>query len=383
MTLSMNRLYFDYNASAPLASGLVDQLHHWLREDLKNPNSAHSEGQRAKTVIESARKTISKHLNLAHHDKLIFNSGGTEANNTVLASAFHTHFPQKKALVLTKVEHSCVYNYAQWLSLKGVELRYIEVDRFGQIDFDQYASLLDENVFLVSVMLAQNETGFVFPVKSLAEKARACGALFHTDAVCALGKLPIDFQDLGVDFLTFSSHKFGALKGSGGLAIRGDVKNTAYIYGGPQELERRAGTQNVLGIASSAFALDVHAKNLAEEANKCAQLRSQFKTIFKELWPQSFVIESFQNLPQTLSVVFSGLSGNVLLTSLDLEGVSVSYGSACASGSLEISRVIRELGLPFSDLRSVIRISFGPQTTENDVQEFGRRLQRVLQRMSS
>ncbi len=377
----MERLYFDYNASAPLAQGLAQKLNSWLAEDYKNPNSAHGEGQKAKAVIEAARKSISKHLNLRHHDKLIFNSGGTEGNNTVLHAA-HLQNPQKKVFVLTRVEHSCVYNYAQFLATQGVELRYIDVSRDGEIDLAAYDALLDDNVFLVSVMLAQNETGFVFPVKELAKMAHAKGIAFHSDVVCAMGKMPVDFQDLDVDYLTFSSHKFGALKGTGGLVMRGDVKCIPYIYGGTQELEKRAGTQNVLGVASAAYALDHHMQALVQDVPQFIKFRDQLKKTIQELYPQSVFLESKNHLPQTLSVAFVGLSGNLLLTSLDLEGVAVSYGSACASGSLEISRVIRELKLPLAESRSVVRISFGSGTTGSHIDQFGQRLQSVLQRMA-
>lgn len=377
----MERLYFDYNASAPLAKGLMQKLKLWVEEDYKNPNSAHSEGQKAKAVLESARKSISKHLNLRHHDKLIFNSGGTEGNNTVIHAA-HLQNPQKKVFVLSRVEHSCVYNYAQFLATRGVELRYIDVSRDGEIDFVQYESLLDDNVFLVSVMLAQNETGFVFPVKELAKMAHAKGILFHSDVVCAMGKMPVDFQDLDIDFLTFSSHKFGALKGTGGLVVRGDVKWVPYIYGGTQELEKRAGTQNILGVASAAYALDQHLQDLTHDVPQFVQFREQLKKTIQELYPQCVILESKNHLPQTLSVAFVGHSGNLLLTNLDLEGVAVSYGSACASGSLEISRVMRELKLPLAESRSVLRISFGAGTTQVHIDQFAQRLQSVLQRMA-
>ena len=378
----MERLYFDYNASAPMAKGLTQKLNSWLLEDYKNPNSAHAEGQKAKAVLESARKSIGKHLNLRHHDKLIFNSGGTEGNNTVINTA-RLQNPQKNVLVLTRVEHSCVYNYAQMLAARGVELRFIDVTRDGEIDLAAYEKLLDENVFLVSVMLAQNETGFIFPVKQLAKLAQAKGILFHSDVVCAMGKMPVDFQDLDIDFLTFSSHKFGALKGTGGLVVRGDVKCLPYVLGGTQEMEKRAGTQNVIGVASSAYALEQHLQDLAVDVPNFIAFRAQLKKTIQELYPQSVFIESKNHLPQTLSVAFVGLSGNLLLTSLDLEGVAVSYGSACASGSLEISRTMRELGLPIAESRSVLRISFGSGTTQSHIDQFGQRLQTVLQRMTT
>jgi len=381
--MSVARLYFDYNASAPLAHGLAAQIAEWLREDYKNPNSAHGEGQKARALVESSRKSMAQMLGLRPRDRLFFNSGGTESNNTVIQAARRQN-PGKKTLVLTRVEHSCVYNYAQMLvAEQGIELRFIDVSRDGQIDLANFAKLLDDSVFLVSVMLVQNETGFIFPVKQIAEIAHQKGILVHTDAVCALGKMPVDFADLDVDYLTFSSHKFGALKGVGGVAVKNQVKCLPYIYGGPQELEWRAGTQNVIGIASSAYALKTHLETMAQDIARSHEYRTQLKKSIKEIFPAAFFLESSKHLPQTLSTIFKGLSGNLILTNLDLEGVAVSYGSACASGSLEISRVMREIGLSVGEAASAVRISFGSATTSSDIQQFAERLKRVLQRMQT
>lgn len=378
----MERIYFDYNASAPLAEGLKERMVEWMTADHKNPNSAHQDGQASKALMETSRKTHARLLGMRPTDKLFFNSGGTESNNTVLHSAYHQR-GEKNVLVLTRVEHSCVYNYANVLKDRGdIELRYIDVARDGQIDLEAFEKLLDDKVFLVTVMLAQNETGFVFPVKEMAKIAHAKGVPIHSDVVCALAKMPVSFEDLDVDYLTFSSHKFGGLKGIGGVIYKGEHTLMPYIYGGPQEFEKRAGTQNVHGIASSAYALEEHLSHMEEKIPQFVQYRSQLKQAISEIYPEAVFIESTENLPQTLSVSFVGLSGNMILTNLDLEGVSVSYGSACASGSLEISRVMRELGLKINESRATIRISFGGTSTEKEIQEFGVRLKRVVERMN-
>lgn len=377
----MERLYFDYNASAPLAPGLTEQLAAWLKSDYKNPSSVHQDGQSAKALIEKSRKSILKIFDADSKDKLFFTSGGTESNNTVLHSAFLNRGSRNR-LVLTRVEHSCVYNYAKFLECQyGVELAWIDVDRDGRINPEQYQALLTDGVFLVSVMLANNETGFVFPVKELAEEAHARSIPFHCDVVCAAGKIPVSFKNLGVDAMTFSSHKFGGLKGSGGVLFKTGTKVNPYLYGGPQEDEKRAGTQNVLGIAASAFALEAWTKNLADESAREAKLRERLKQQILAAHPQAVFVESKNNLPQTLNAAFTGLNGNLLLTNLDLEGVSCSYGSACASGSLEVSRVIRELGLKFDEARAALRFSFGREFTDEHIDEFGRRLQRAITRM--
>lgn len=377
----MERLYFDYNATAPLAEGLRERLADWLREDPKNPSSAHRDGQNARAAIESARKTILKLLGADDKDRLFFTSGGSESNNTVLHSAFLNRGTRRK-LLLTRVEHSCVFNYAKFLETQGAELVFIDVIRDGSIDLDDYARKLDADVFLVTAMLANNETGFVFPVKQMASLAAAKGIPFHCDVVCAAGKIPVSFADLGVDTMTFSSHKFGGLKGSGGVICKAAAKISPFVIGGSQEGEKRAGTQNVIGIMASAFALEVWTRGLAEECAKEVALRDLLKAQILAAHPASVFVESPHRLPQTLSAAFVGLNGNLLLTNLDLEGVSVSYGSACASGSLEVSRVMRELSLKFDEARAALRFSFGRGITAQHVEELGRRLKLAVARMS-
>lgn len=377
----MERLYFDCNASAPLALGLKQELAEWLEVDFKNPSSAHQDGQGAKALVEKSRKTILRLLGASHGDKLFFTSGGSESNNTVLHSAFLNR-GEKKKLVLTRIEHSCVHNYARFLSTLGVELVWIDVDRNGKINLEDFAAKLDDDVFLVSVMLANNETGFILPVKELTAMTKQKGIPVLCDVVCAAGKIPVSLADLNVDYMTFSSHKFGGLKGSGGIVYKSNAKLSPLIIGGPQEDEKRAGTQNVLGIAASAYALEKWCSNLAEDVRRESGLRELLKEKIHEAYPATVFTESECRLPQTLNASFVGLNGNLLLTNLDLEGVSCSYGSACASGSLEVSRVMKELGLKFDEARSALRFSFGKTTTRDDIEEFSRRLKRVVAKMS-
>ena len=378
----MERLYFDYNASAPVAAGLPEQIATWLKTDFKNPSSSHQEGQSAKAIIEKSRKTTLRLLGAAEGDKLFFTSGGTESNNSVLHSAFLNRGARKK-LLLTRIEHSCVYNYARFLETQGAELVWIDVDRHGRVDLEAYEKQLTSDVFLMCAMLVNNETGFILPIADIAARARTKGIQSHCDVVCAAGKIPLSFSELGVDSITFSSHKFGGLKGCGGVIFKSGAKISSYLIGGPQEVEKRAGTQNVIGIAASAYALESWLSALPEELGSEAILRERLKQRILEAYPRAAFLESTHNTLQTLSTIFKGLNGNVLLTALDLEGVAASYGSACASGSLEVSRVIKELGLQFDEARATIRLSFGHGITAQHIDEFGRRLARVVQKMQS
>jgi cysteine desulfurase len=376
----MKRLYFDYNASAPLVAGLADQLSAWLALDDKNPNSVHADGRAAHARLEAARREVLQALGAGKKDRLIFTSGGTESNNTVLRSTFSSA-GTKKTLVLTGIEHSSTLNCAKFLEKQGAKLVWLPVSAGGQIDAGAFAAALTDDVFLVSVMLANNETGFVLPVADLAAQAHAKKIPFHADAVCAIGKQTVNFTELGVDYLTFSAHKFGALKGVGGI-ILGNAALDPLIIGGPQESEKRAGTQNLHGILSAAFALRASLNGLDAEIARLQTLRKRLKAGIAQAYPAAVFNESAGNLAQTLNVSFPGLSGTVLLTNLDLEGVSASHGSACASGSLEISHVLRFIGLPVPLSSSAIRFSFGRSTTEADIDDLEKRLVCVLERMT-
>lgn len=376
----MRRLYFDYNATAPLSEGLSEHLLKFLASDPKNPSSVHQDGQKARAILEQCRSQVLALLGAQRQDTLVFTSGGTESNNQVILSGFNKKNKRNKYL-LSSIEHSSVYNLAQQLEKQSVELVWIKPNSQGVVDLDEYARRLTPEVFLTSVMLANNETGFVLPVQEMATRARARGIPFHTDAVCAVGKWPVNFQELGADFLTFSSHKFGGLKGVGGLICRREAKLEPLLYGGPQESEKRAGTENLLGIVCTAFALERSLQGLDSELNRQRVLRKKLKDLIQNIFPRAQFNESETNLPQTVNVSFAGLDGNLLLTNLDLEHVSASYGSACASGSLEISHVLTNIDLKPEEAGSAIRFSFGRNTTAEDFEELAVRLKRVLERM--
>lgn len=376
-----SRLYFDYNASAPLAQDLSDKLILWLTDDLKNPSSLHHEGQKTKSFLERARRQILQALGASAKDKLVFTSGGTEANNTVLQSAL-THRGKRQKMMLTRLEHDSVLTTARFLEKEwGVELLWIPIHQNGDLDWHFFEKNLDETVFLVSVMLVNNETGFVFPVKDMVPLARERGALFHTDAVCATGKWPYSFEEWGADFLTFSSHKFGGLKGVGGILCRAGSRLEPLLRGGEQELGKRAGTENIYGILSTAYALEKSLDGLDGENHRQQELRRALILGIQTMSPGAVIVEARAQVAQTVSVIFPGLEGMVLQANLDLEGVAASYGSACASGSPEASHVLTGLGYSETQAKSALRFSFGRQTTMSDIDELVIRLETVLDRM--
>lgn len=334
----------------------------------------------AKSRIEKTRRELLSCLGADPRDKLIFTSGGTESSNMILRSAAAKR-GHKTKLVVSCVEHSCVYNTARELEREGVEIIWLDVNSCGEIDWQQYQEALDQDPFLVVCMLVNNETGFIFPIKEMAAKASEKKIPFFTDAVCAVGKIPVDFTDLGVSFLSFSSHKFGALKGTGGLICKESVFVRPLLFGGSQESGKRAGTENLLGIVSSSLALQESLTHLDVKQSEQKNRREQFIAAIHRVVPESKIWQSSNQLDQTISVSIPGFSGNVLLANLDLEGVQVSYGSACASGSLEVSRPLIEMGLPLDLAEATLRLSFGSKTSEDDVRFFENALETVVSRM--
>lgn len=376
-----DRIYMDYNASSPVSLDVVEKMHTWLAMDLKNPSSAHSEGREARNLVEKARRTHLQALG-ASKANLVFTSGGTEANNMILEVMAKRAPHGKRRLVISAIEHSSVRKKAEALKKTGISVDTIPVSRHGEVDMDHFTSLLDDDVFLVSTMLANNETGFVLPVFEMAKICREKNIPIHTDAVCALGKLQLSFDDLGVDFLSLSAHKYGGLKGVGGLVFkRGAINAGDWLCGGSHEQGYRAGTENVLGILASECALTKNLADLNEHITKMSELRGGLVAGLKNISPDIEIIASSSaQLPQTVSVVIPSWRGPALLAALDLEGVAVSYGSACASGALEPSPVMLALGLDEEKASSAIRISFGRETTSKCIDVVLQKMSKVIQR---
>jgi len=373
----MRRLYFDYNATTPLARGLDQKLAEWVSAGYKNPSSLHQDGQQALSAMAEAREGIKSLLFARKADELIFTSSGTEANNAVIIAA-HRNRQNRDTIITTKLEHASVSQTLAYLREQGVVVITVPVDRRGIVDLDFYKKYLTNDVFLVTVMLANNETGFVLPIKEMASLANAQKIPFHTDAVCAVGKIIVNFENLGATYLTLSSHKFGGLPGLGGVLMRPSAVWNPYFYGGGQEAGKRPGTENLLGILAARFALDQAVRDLHGTLSRQEMLREQLCSGIKKIFSGAVFTQSQQYLSQTLNVSFPGLEARLLVTQLDLSGVSVSAGSACSSGAIGASPVIRSLYADENIVNSAIRISFGPQTNGAEVEEFLFRLGQCL-----
>ena len=364
----MNRIYFDYNATTPLSKEVYDFYVKELAE-YANGSSLHQEGREVAAAIEKARQQIGTLVN-AKASELVFTSGGSESNNMVFNTMVELAKKRNnKVIVTTAIEHPCVLESSRRLENQfGFEVIYLPVDDAGIVDMESYKKALEKKPLLVSIMAANNEIGTIQDIKTLCSMAHEVGALFHTDAVQAAGKIPVDFKDWGVDYATLSAHKIYGPKGIGALYIKERTPIEPLIRGGHQEHGLRAGTYNGPAIAAFGYAAELAGKELAEYANRTSTLRQQLKDGLLKAIP-GIRINGHETkvLPNTLNVSFPGAEGEAILLYLDLLGVAASTGSACASASLDPSHVLMATGLGPELAHGSIRFSFGKYNTPEEV----------------
>ncbi len=364
----------------------MPRLQSWLAA-WGNPSSIHRSGRKPKLLIREARGALAGMLGCDPLE-IVFTSGGSESNNLAVKGVFE-RFQRPSApprefrdrYLFSAVEHPSLSRVAEHLADRGADVRFIPVRRDGSLDREAYRALLTERTALVSVMFANNETGNLFPIRELAAEARAKGALFHTDAVQALGKTPVDLGDLGVDLASFSGHKFYALKGAGALYVRRGVQLESLIHGGGQERHRRGGTENTLAICAFG-AMAGRAGEVAERAEAVRALRDGFEArVLTEIDGARVTGGGSPRLANTSSLVLPGVDGETLLMNLDLRGFAVSTGAACSSGSPEPSSVLLAMGLSRSEAQSSLRVGLGWGTTEDEMDRFFTALREVVARV--
>lgn len=380
------KVYLDHNATTPLHPEVQKVMQKGL-DIFGNPSSMHTFGRKAKGQIEEARIEVASFIG-AESAELIFVGSGSEANNTVLSifSCPSSHCTSLRGgrteIIITSIEHPCILETSKCLEEKGTKILYLNVNTSGKVDLDQLAKMLNERVGLVSVMMANNEIGTIQDIKTIAKLAHSKGALFHTDAVQAVGKIPVDVKELDVDFLTLSAHKIYGPKGIGALYIRRGVPFCPLIRGGHQERGRRAGTENTLGIIGLAKALEMRAKEMEGEGVRLLKLKASLKeAIEKDIPDIQFNGHPSDCLPGTLNVSFAGAEGEAILLYLDLEGIAISTGSACASGSLDPSHVLLATGLGAEYAHGSVRISLGRDTSPKDIEYLSEVFPRVIKRI--
>ncbi|MFH2010423.1 MAG: cysteine desulfurase family protein [bacterium] len=363
----MDRIYLDHNATTPLHPDVLESMLPYLRDQFGNPSSIHWYGQKARRALDTARQQVARLIN-AEPEEIVFLSGGTESTNLairgVLDAAGLAAPRRRPAIVTSAVEHQAVLNCCRDRERHGALVTYLDVDSHGRVDLERAADAITSDTTLVTVMLANNDVGTLQPVRELTALAQASAALTHTDAVQALGKIPVSVGQLGVDLLSLSGHKIYGPKGIGALYVRKSTRIHALLHGGHQERRRRAGTENVPAIVGLGRACDLASTGLGVEADRQAALRDRLERTLRERLPGVTVNgHPALRLPNTLHVSFDGVQGEALLINLDLMGVAVSTGAACSSGSEDPSHVLTAMGLDERQARGSIRLSLGRDTT--------------------
>ena len=364
----MQRIYFDHNATTPVHPAVADVMSASLREEFGNPSSVHHFGQRAKAAIDQARSSVAALIG-ADPSEVVFTSGGTEADNfAIRGTAEALEHRGRRHLVASAIEHEAVLNTLKTLARRGSETTLLSVDDTGIVSPDDLQAALRDDTALVSVMHANNEIGTIQPILALARVAHDRGALFHTDAVQSAGKLPLDVKTLGVDLLSISAHKFYGPKGVGAIWIKRGLRILPISTGGKQERNRRAGTENVAGIVGMGAAAEVARARMAEEHTRVEALRDRLEEGILRTVPRTTLNGAkAPRVPNTTNISFERIEAESLLIALDLEGIAVSTGSACSSGTLEPSHVLKAMGLPTHRTQNSIRFSLGAANTEADV----------------
>ncbi|QEL64876.1 cysteine desulfurase [Oryzomicrobium terrae] len=375
--------YLDHNATTPVAPEVLEAMLPYLREQYGNPSSRHEYGRAARRAVDEAREQVAAAVG-AHPTEVVFTSGGSEANNLFLKGA--TLVGKPGALAVSAIEHPCVIKPAEQLARAGWAVTKIAVDPLGRLCPNAYASALAAHPLLVSVMLANNETGVVQDVAALAAQARAAGAWFHTDAVQALGKMPVDFRALGVAAMTVSSHKIYGPKGAAALVLDKRVDLQPLIAGGGHERGLRSGTENVAAIVGFGHACTLAVAGLARRSEHMRTLRQALETGLVGLGATRFGAEGLDDaarLPNTSYFAFSGIDGETLVGKLDREGFACASGAACSSANPEPSHVLAAMGVDAGLARGAVRVSVGEGNTLADVERFLQTLKQTVERLKS
>jgi cysteine desulfurase len=364
----MQPIYLDNNATTRTDPAVVAAMLPYFTEQFGNASSSHAFGTRVGEAVKQARGKVKALLGAAFDHEVVFTSGGTESDNAAIYSALDVQ-PDRNEIVTTQVEHPAILSVVDHLEhVRSVTVHRIGVDRAGRLDLEAYERALGPRTALASVMWVNNETGTIFPVERLAKMAHAAGALFHTDAVQAVGKMPIDLRATEIDMLSLSGHKLHAPKGIGALYVRKGTKFAPFIHGGPQERKRRGGTENVPGIIGLGVAAELAAAHLTEQTPRMRALRDRLERGVLNHVGDCLVIGDPDNrVANTSNIAFEHVEGEAIVHHLNRMGIAVSLGSACASGSMEPSHVLRAMNVPLSALHGAVRISLSRETSTEDI----------------
>ncbi len=377
----MKRIYLDHNATTPLHPEVLEAMLPYYKDFFGNPSTIYSFGQEARKATDKARKKIASLIG-ASPQEIIFTSGGTEADNLALKGVVSALERKERHIITSSIEHHAVLSTCQYLEKRGIKVTYLPVNEYGQLDPDKVEEAITDETILISVIHASNEVGTIEPISRIGEIARKFGIYFHTDAVQTIGKIPVNVEELKVDLLSLSGHKFYGPKGIGALYVRKGTRIHPLIHGGHQERRRRAGTENVAAIVGLGKAAQIASREMEEEHEYVANLRDRLEEkISKKMGHIHLNGHLTQRLPNTLNISFEFIEGESLVLELDLKGIAVSTGSACSSESLEPSHVLLAMSVPPQAAQGSIRFSLGRDNSEEEIDYLVENLVEIVGRL--
>jgi cysteine desulfurase len=373
-------VYVDNNATTKVAPEVLEVMLPYFSEYYGNPSSMHFFGGQVQKKVDEARARVADFLG-AEPSEIVFTSCGTESDNAAILGTLDS-YPEKRHLITTRVEHPAVGNVSTYLGRKGYRITELSVDREGRLDVDELRESLTDETTLVTIMYANNETGVIFPIEEIGEVVKAKGIPFHTDAVQAAGKIPLNMRKSKIDTLSISGHKLHAPKGIGVLYVRRGTALSPFMIGGHQEGGKRAGTENVAGIVAIGKACELAQKYMAEENDRVCKLRDKLEAgLLATCLDARLNGDPDSRLPNTTNISFEFVEGEAILLMMDHLGIAASSGSACTSGSLEPSHVLRAMGVPFTAVHGSIRFSLSRFTTEEEIDYVIREMPPIIKRL--
>jgi len=377
----MQGIYLDNNATTRVDEAIIEEMMPYFTEHYGNPSSIHQFGESVGRALKKARKQVQDLLGAEYDHEIVFTSCGTESDSTAILSAIKAQ-PERKEIITTTVEHPAILTLCEYLEKDGYIIHRLPVDNKGRLDLEEYKKLLSDDVAIVSVMWANNETGTIFPVEEMAALANAAGVMFHTDAVQAVGKLPIDLKNSKIDMLSLSGHKLHAPKGIGALYVRRGLRFRPLLRGGHQERGRRAGTENAAGVVALGKACELAKEHMEFENTAVKALRDRLEQGILAVVPNAFVTGDPDNrLPNTSNIAFEYIEGEAILMLLNKEGIAASSGSACTSGSLEPSHVMRAMDIPYTAAHGTVRFSLSRYNTEEEIDKVIAAVPPIMERL--
>lgn len=378
----MKRIYLDHNATTPVHPEALKAMLPFYEDEFGNASSLHSFGRKAREAVEEAREKVARLAGQCEPVDIVFTGGGTESDNFAIKGAAHALKGKGRHIVTSQIEHLAVLSPCEFLAKNGYEVTYVSVDEYGLVDLGALKEAVRDDTILISVMFANNETGTIQPIEEIAKIAHERGILFHTDAVQAVGKLPVDVEKMGIDSMSMSAHKIYGPKGVGALYMNKRAKVTPFIQGGHHERNRRAGTENVPGIVGFGKACELAQGEMESENERLTALRDRlWSGISKNVKDVKLNGHPTERLPNTLNVSFKYVEGESVLLNLDLKGIAASSGSACTSGSLEPSHVLKAMGVDAAVAQGSVRFSLGRANTEADIDRVIKEIPPIIKKL--